>query len=88
MVKLKNIYRFKEELNIRSHQGGDFITYNTCITIKESGKTPVVIDLEFTPPYPEFGDIPKEKHQIRAASILQLYAKLNRWVSKYGYEII
>lgn len=68
-------------------QSDDYLDYESTITIKNSGKNPVRINLEFDGIYPFIAPMPPEKHVIQAPTILELYVKLARWFKKYGYEI-
>jgi len=64
----------------------EYLDYKYTIQIKSSGKQPVLIKLKFsgTPPYA--APMPPEEHSIKALNIIELYAKLDRWFSKFGYN--
>ncbi|MGM0598128.1 MAG: hypothetical protein ACQES9_13935 [Myxococcota bacterium] len=66
----------------------DYLDYLSTITIKDKGKNPVQIVLEFDGIFPFAAPMPPERHVIKAPSIIELYVKLARWFKKYGYKII
>ena len=67
-------------------QSDDYLEYQTLIQIKDSGKQPVTMKFKFTGLPPSFAPMPPEKHVLKAKDLPELFLKLNRWVSKYGYE--
>ncbi len=68
-------------------KSGDYLEYQSKIQIKERGKMPVVMTLNFTGILPFAAPMPPEEHMIKAPSILELYSKLQRWFKKYGYVL-
>jgi len=66
----------------------DYLDYRTKIVIKDSGKTPIQMNLTFDGIFPFAAPMPPNEHTIRANSILDLTVKINRWLKKYGYELI
>jgi len=83
------IYQEKMVLTAKYYhpKSEDYLDYFSIITIKDKGKNPVQIVLEFDGIFPFAAPMPPEKHAISAPSILELYVKLARWFKKYGYEI-
>ena len=67
-------------------QSDDYIEYKSILQIKDSGKQPISIQLEFTGT-PPFSPMPPEKHVIKASDVIELYVKLGRWFGKFGYTI-
>lgn len=83
------IYKCKDELIVKylHTQVSEYLSYDSMITIKDNGKNPVSIKLKFNDILPEWAEMPPEKHEISAPTILQLYEKLSRWFRKCGYTI-
>ena len=83
------IYQEKLVLTAKYYhpKSDDYLEYLSTISIKDSGKNPVQVILEFDGILPFAASMPPEKHEIKAPSILELYIKLARWFKKYGYEI-
>jgi len=83
----KLIYKCKEELIVKylHSQVTEYLSYAATITIRDSGKNPVSIKLKFDDILPEWAEMPPEKHEISAPTIIILYEKLSRWFRKYGY---
>ncbi len=88
MAKSKIIYEDRPIVYAKfDHpQSEDYIEYKSIIHIKDSGKEPVTIQLEFAG-IPPFGPMPPEKHTIKAENLIELYVKLGRWLRKFGYVI-
>lgn len=89
MKKTSVIYEEKQILTAKYYhpKSDDFLEYKSTIRIKESGKTPIEMNLEFDGIYPFAAPMPNEKHTIKASSILDLYSKVTRWFKKYGYVL-
>jgi len=89
MAKTKIIYKCKDELVVKymHPRGKEYLSYETVITVEENTKTPVTIKLKFNGILPCAAPMPPEEHEIKAASIIDLYLKLNKWFNKYGYAI-
>ena len=89
MAKIEILY--KEESLIfakyNHRQSDDFLEYKSTIQIKDTGKQPVIMKLNFDGIHPSFAPMPPEEHTIKAANIIELFSKLGRWFHKYGYEI-
>jgi hypothetical protein len=89
MKKAKIIYEEKRILTAKYFhpQSDDYLNYISIIKIKDSGKNPIEIELEFNGIPPFAAPMPPEKHTIKAPAILDLYEKLARWFKKYGYKL-
>ena len=90
MTKAKTVYEEESVLNAKYYhpKSLDYLNYRTKIVIKDSGKTPIRIDLIFDGILPFAAPMPPKEHTIRAKSILDLNLKIKRWLKKYGYEPI
>ena len=90
MTKTKVIYEEKSVLFAKYYhpKSDDYLEYITKILIKDSGKTPVQMNLTFDGILPSFAPMPPNEHIIRAKSIIDLSLKIKRWLKKYGYEQI
>ena len=66
----------------------DYLDCKAKIVIKNTGKTPVQMQLKFKGIPPGFAPMPAEEHTIKAGNILELGLKTTRWLKKYGYEQI
>jgi len=89
MAKSEIIYKENPDIYAKYYhpQSGDFLEYKSTIQIKSTGKQPITMKLKFDGMYPSFAPMPPETHTIKAENLIDLYLKLNRWFSKYGYEI-
>jgi len=87
MKKAKIIYEEKSILTAKYYhpKSDDYLEYNSTIKIKDSGKNPIEMVLEFDGILPYVGIMPPKEHTIRAPSILELHQKIVRWLKKYGY---
>ena len=54
MAKAKIIFKSKEEIYGYLPAGKELINYRGILTVKDSGKTPVCLDMKFVPPHPFF----------------------------------
>ena len=54
MAKAKIIFKSKEEIYGYFPAGKELINYRGILTVKDSGKTPVCLDMKFVPPHPFF----------------------------------
>ncbi len=66
----------------------DYLDYTSIIEIKDSGKNPIKMTLNFCGIIPFVGTMPPKEHTIKASAILDLYLKVARWFKKYGYILI
>ena len=90
MTKARIIYEEESVLIAKYYhpKSDDYLDYRTKIVIKDSGKTPIHMNLTFDGIFPFAAPMPPKEHIIRAKSILDLTVKINRWLKKYGYELI
>jgi hypothetical protein len=90
MTKSKIVYEEESVLIAKYYhpKSDDYLDYKTKIVIKDSGKTPIQMNLTFDGILPFAAPMPPKEHTIRAKSILDLSVKIKRWLKKYGYELI
>jgi len=90
MAKINIIHEEKSILTAKFYhpKSDDYLDYIAQIIIKDSGKTPVQMKLKFDGIIPFVSVMPPKEHTIKAESILDLYSKTQRWLNKYGYELI
>jgi hypothetical protein len=86
MMKPNNVYQSEEAIYGFSRRSKELIEYSATITIKDSGKKPVSINMKFRPPHPYLFNMPLE-HKIEAESLSQAYAKVVKFFKKYGFEL-
>jgi hypothetical protein len=65
----------------------DYLSYISTIRIKDSGKNPVEMILEFDGIPPFAAPMPPKEHTIKAQAILDLCVNVVKWFKKYGYEL-
>ena len=65
----------------------DYLDYKSTISIKDSGKNPVEMVLKFNGIYPFAAPMPPEEHKFTSPAILDLFAKVDKWFKKYGYQV-
>ena len=78
----------KEKYNVCAtfdQETRESVEYEVVIQILDKGKLPIIMKLKHIEPGPSFAPIPPEKHAIKAPNIMELYFKMRRWFSKYGY---
>jgi hypothetical protein len=87
MKKANVIYEEKSILTAKYYhpKSDDYLEYISTIKIKNSGKNPIEMVLEFDGILPYVGVMPPKEHTIRAPSILALHQKIVRWLKKYRY---
>jgi hypothetical protein len=87
MPKAKTIYTSKDYLAARymHPSANEYVGYEATITIKDSGKNPVTAKLKFDGPPPFAAPMPPDKHTITAATVVELFRKIERWLRKHGY---
>lgn len=90
MTKTKTIYEEESVLvaKYRHPKSEDYLDYKAKIVIKDSGKTPIQMNLTFDGILPFAAPMPPKEHTIKAKSILELGLKFKRWLKKYGYELV
>ena len=89
MNKSSIIYSEKSRLiaKYKHPQSNEHIEYKTLIEVKDQGKQPVSIKMQYDTFPTGYSPMPPEEHTVRAKDILELYKKLDRWLYKYGYVI-
>ena len=89
MAKAKIIYEDRPVVFAKYHhpRSDDAVNYQSTIQIKDSGKQPITMKLQFDDVYPAFAPMPPEEHTIKAKDLVELYLKLKRWLGKFGYEL-
>jgi hypothetical protein len=89
MKKASIIYEETSVLTAKYHhpKSDDWLKYIGRIQIKDSGRTPVQMTLQFDGILPFLAPMPPEEHTIKAATVFDLYMKTMRWFGKYGYQI-
>lgn len=87
MKKVSIIYEETRILTAKFNHSisDDYLDYTSIIRIKESGKNPIEMTLNFCGIPPFGGPMPPKDHTIKAPAILDLYSKVTRWFKKYGY---
>ena len=83
MAKYNIVFESKEEIYGIVSRADDWVHYSALLKVKDGGKFPVVLEMEFVPPHPFAFNMP-EKHLIRATSITDAYAKVSKFFSKFG----
>ncbi len=87
MVKYKVIYKEKKELYLKFEKASEVLEYQTKIIIKDKGKKPVTVELDFIGIEPLAAPMPPKQYKISSESISDLFPAINRWAKKYGYRI-
>lgn len=87
MKKAKLLYEEKSILMAKYYhpKSDDYLEYISIIKIKDSGKNPIEMVVQFDGMLPFVGIMPPKEHTFRAPSILELHRKIVRWLKKYGY---
>lgn len=87
MKKQEIIFTEKDTLVVKycHPKSDDYLSYKTTITIKESGKNPIEMDIKFYGSYPFIAPMPPEEFKFKAATIIDLHLKYMKWFKKYGY---
>ena len=66
-------------------RANDWVEYSGTLKIKDGGKLPITLDMQFIPPHPFSVNMPM-KHSIKAESVSSLYGKVIKFLAKYGVE--
>jgi hypothetical protein len=66
-------------------KANDWVEYSGTLKIKDGGKLPITLDMQFNPPHPFSVNMPMQ-HSIEAESISSLYGKVIKFLAKYGVE--
>jgi hypothetical protein len=83
MPRYKTVFESKEEIYGIVPRANDWVHYSALLKVKDGGKFPVVLEMEFVPPHPFAFNMP-EKHVIKGVSITEVYAKLSKFFYKFG----
>ena len=83
MPRYNTVFESKEEIYGIVPRANDWVHYSALLKVKDGGKFPVILEMEFVPPHPFAFNMP-EKHLIRAESITDAYAKLSKFFYKFG----
>jgi len=86
MPRPKVIFESSEVIDARSPRSKEWICYDTVLRVRDSGKTPVTLDLTFDSIQPFAFEMPTN-HQVRAESVTRAYVKLTKFLSRYGFEL-
>ena len=85
MPKYKVTYESKETIIGVVPRANDWVEYTCILKVRDGGKMPVSLDMQFIPPHPFSVNMPLE-HSVRAESISSLYGKVIKFLEKYGVE--
>ena len=85
-MKPNIIYQSEEAIYGFSPRSKESIEYSATITIKNSGKKPVSINMKFRPPHPYLFSMPLE-HKVEAENLTQAYAKVVKFLKRFGFEL-
>ncbi len=85
MPKYKVIFESKETILGVVPQANDWVEYACVLKVKNGGKRPVSLDMQFIPPHPFSVNMPME-HLIQEDSISSLYGKVIKFLARYGVE--
>ena len=76
MPKYNIIFESKEEIYESVPRADDWLHYSALLQVKDGGKFPVVLEMNFVPPHPFTFNMP-QKHLIKATSITDAYARVS-----------
>ncbi len=79
----KIIYQSKEIIHGRHTRSKEWIEYSAVVTIKDSGKQPVSIEMTFDS-YPPFAIELPDHH--KAENLTEVYGKVVKFLKRYGFE--
>ena len=86
MPKLEIIYQSHEIIHGRHRRSKEWIEYSAVVTIKESGRQPVSIQMTFDSIPLLAVDLP-DTHNIKAANLTEAYAKAVKFLKRYEFEL-
>ena len=85
MARPKTVFESDEQV-LGSHPGGrDRVRYVAVLKVRDSGRKPVSLVMNIVPPSPLAFEMP-EKHEIRAETITEAYAKVVKFFARFGME--
>ena len=85
MARYNVIFESRENIYGVVPRANDWVEYKSILKVKNGGKMPVSLEMEFVPPHPFSVNMPLE-HSIQAESISALYGKVVIFLSEYGVE--
>jgi hypothetical protein len=85
MAGYKVIYESQESILGHLTKSREWIRYKGALRITDGGKTPVTLDMTFSPPHPFPFNMP-DTHRIQSKSVTEVYAKLVKFFRKFGIE--
>ena len=85
MPRYNVVYESKEEIYGVVPRAHDWVHYESVLKVKDGGKRPVTLEMNFVPPHPFLFNMP-EKHSIKAESITDAYAKVVKFFREFGIE--
>jgi len=85
MAKHKVIFESEEVILGIVPRANDWVEYAGILKIKDGGKLPVTLSMQFIPPHPFSVNMPL-KHSINAESITALYGNVVKFLAKHGVE--
>ena len=85
MARYNVIFESRENIYGVVPRANDWVEYKGILKVKNGGKMPVSLEMEFVPPHPFSVNMPLE-HSIQAESISALYGKVVIFLSEYGIE--
>jgi len=85
MSKYNVIFESKEIILGLVPRANDWVEYSCILKVKNGGKFPVSLEMQFIPPHPFSVNMPPE-HSIKAESISMLYWKVVKFLAQYGVE--
>ena len=85
MSQYKVVFETTEMITGVVSRANDWVRYSCVLRIKDGGKQPVTLDMEFIPPHPFSVNMPLV-HAIQAHSLSSMYFKVITFLGKYGVE--
>ncbi len=86
MKKNKIIYTETKDISGYFPKGKDWVFYEGTLTVTDKEKTPIILELKIKK-YPFIGEFPENK-SFKADSVTEVYGKLSKWFSSYGFIFI
>jgi hypothetical protein len=83
--RYKIIYQSEETIIGHLPKSNDWIEYTGVLKIRDGGKKPISIDMNFVPPHPFPFNMP-ETHYIRGTSVTDVYAKIVKFFWRFGIQ--
>ena len=86
MPKINLLYETQESIFGKHLQSKEWIEYSIHIKIMESGKQPVIIEMNFVPPHPFAMNMP-DRHLIKAENLSAAFTKIAKYLKRMGFEL-